>query len=314
MRISEINSILKENISSLTISTKKTDQKNYRITGLKKLLKAVSGLRSTGLFIEETEVVFSYLNNYQADYNDSVILNEKDHQEFQKKIGILNSVFTQSRRTTNELCRLNASSDISTSINIKLPDSYDLKKTGSYLVDLNLHLSQLLVNKYLNGDLKLTNFDRGSFWIEVALGSPAALSFFISLINYIYKCREREIDIKAQKIALEDMISEKKLRVQLRASLSKKIKNENEEDFMNLLVKYGIEANDNEYISRINNSTEKITEMLKDGLQVHPILEKTSKANDKLPDQTRLHNIMKQLALTKPEESDSTDSPASDVA
>ena len=96
------------------------------------------------------------------------------------------------------------------SISIKIPDEYTLEKIGKYFNDLQSKIYPLLIDKRIEGDFILENFDTGSKWIDVNLKSAKALGIIIALLtgamelaNQIQDFRLKELEIKERKQILQ---------------------------------------------------------------------------------------------------------------
>lgn len=179
------------------------------------------------------------------------------------------------------------------SISIKIPDEYTLEQIGEYFKDLQNKIYPLLIDKRIEGDFILKNFDTGSKWIDVNLKSIKALGVIIALLsgamelaNKIQDFRLKELEIQERKQKLEEK-SEKN------ESLKKEIehyeiylkieKNFNEERITNkaeeIYKKYFLENlsekenGDEELKIKINKALKSLTNYVIDGSYIRPAIE-----------------------------------------
>ncbi len=179
------------------------------------------------------------------------------------------------------------------SISIKIPDEYTLEKIGKYFNDLQSKIYPLLIDKRIEGDFILENFDTGSKWIDVNLKSAKALGIIIALLtgamelaNQIQDFRLKELEIKERKQKLEkksekneslkEEIKHYEIYLKIEEKFNEeKITNKAEEIYKKHFLKNSSEKEDGdeELKIKINKALQTLTNYVIDGSYIRPAIE-----------------------------------------
>lgn len=182
-------------------------------------------------------------------------------------------------------------------ISIKLPDTNDLKTISTYLNDIQLAISQVIINDDIGGELSVENWEDGSYWINLQLKSFAAVTIIASLAwssAVVYK--------KIQ----EGRMFEEHVR-------SLNIKNDSLEDIRNaqgealkLLILGEAKAiqdknfenqNDQETLERLKLCIKTFSELIEKGAEIHPALSAPEEVSNLFPDLSKLEQIASKTKL-----------------
>lgn len=290
MRLVEIHSLLKKIIPSLKFTSTPIDQNNIKLSDFREAICSIKRLNDSGLFRSQTQQILSIENLILAT-SEEIIINNNVLNNF---ANIFNSLKNKIYVLNETLRELLPEQNVD-SISIRLPDDINLRTAGQYLIDIEKILSQSLINEYIKGEVKLLSFDRGSEWIDIFLGSGLATSFFFGIVRFYYECKEREIQLRAKEDLVTDLHLQVEYREAIRNAILKKIEEENEKDFLDLLKTGGIPESDHEQRKRIELSTSMLGKMLEAGLQVHPSLNAPNELTNILPDPAKVLDLIKQL-------------------
>lgn len=94
------------------------------------------------------------------------------------------------------------------SISIKMPEKYTLGQIGEYFSDLQKTVYPLLIDKRINGDFILENFDTGSKWIDIAVKNASALLVIIGLMKEASEVAVNIQDFRLKQLEIEEKIQE----------------------------------------------------------------------------------------------------------
>ena len=180
------------------------------------------------------------------------------------------------------------------SISIKLPEPADLEALNKTMNTVQKYISQLIVNDTINGTIKVNHWEFGSFWIELAVGTPGAVTLISSAVwaaaviskkfneNKILEQQIRSMSIKNE--SLEDILeSQKKLTSQL-------IDNEAQ----NVLDKH-FEKDNFEQFERIKGTIKTFAKLIQDGAEIHPALMAPEKVQNLFPNYKKLDMVTSKI-------------------
>lgn len=176
------------------------------------------------------------------------------------------------------------------SVSIKLPDSYDVIEIGEIYKKIGKSLNQVITKEPINGNLKLSNFDNGSLWIDIMLGTTAAVHVFASIVWSASYCMKEykklkliEIEYEKNEISLENLKNIKDMNKEL---MKKYVEKESE----NILTEhYEITGQeDPDFLERMKNTIIEFSKLIEKGTEVHPALEVANEIKHEFPDLSKL--------------------------
>jgi hypothetical protein len=289
MRLRLIQKVLEATVNDLQVSFKGRNGDSYGITGLQSALNAVKKIQETGVLTAEIQQVFS--TGVCSTYFDELFVNEGTYNSFTRALQNLRERGDSLYYALQDLIQ----DDSQEIVSFRLPDSIQLDELTLLVDDLKKILEQSFVNEYINGKIDFQGFDRGSYWIEIGLGSLVAVGILGEMTRFIQDL----LDFQQKHRAREIMIQELDLQVEVRQSFSEALKKEldlfTSQGTQSLLRQAGIPENDHEINKRFEYSIGKLSQWMERGLEVHPSLTAPPETQRLFPDAERILESMKLL-------------------
>jgi hypothetical protein len=290
MRLSEVKAILQSiSVEESKLSFKHVDGTGYDVSNLaafKEFLRKVSSI-----FFYKNEV--EELTNsvlYTTSQNTIRVSTEKTRQISKNSNYICNSAEALQKALTSII----PESEENT-IHVKLPCSNDLHLMIKSITEFEKSINQVIVNDIINGYIKIKRWESGSFWIELILGSQAAVTLIAGVAwsaaviskkiteGKIIEQHVRSLGIKNE--SLEDLLQKQKEITDL--LLYHEVKN--------LQVKHFGTDNDNEITERLKLTTKTFAELIQQGAEVHPALNAPEQVQNVFPDFNQLDSLTTQI-------------------
>jgi len=182
------------------------------------------------------------------------------------------------------------------SIGIKLPKPSDYEGLVKTMSTFQKSISQVIIHKDIEGSLKINSWEFGSFWVDLALGTQAAVTV-VSSIAWSAAVISKKMN--------ENKVLEQTIR-------SMAIKNESLEDILEIQKKMtqtliDNEANsvytehfketDPEQFQRVKSSIKTFAKLIQDGAEIHPSLVAPEKVQNLFPNYKQLDLIASKIKL-----------------
>ncbi len=289
MRLKEIERILNEiNIEDVLLSIENTNQASPTLKNINKFKE----------FLEVVEQISIYDNEinrlkkselYQTS-QDSIQTNSTSAYALYSTAKYLTDSSSSLVLVFKEL--LPTSSQESISVKLPEPSNFeDLVKTMSVL---QKSISQVIVHKEIQGSIKINNWEFGSFWLDLFLGTQAAVAV-VSTIAWSAavvskKFNENkilEMTIRAMKIkneSLEDILDNQK-------EMTRKLI----ESETNLVLQKHFTDEDPEHYKRVEFTIKTFAKLIQDGAEVHPSLLAQEDVKNLFPNYKKLDTITSQI-------------------
>ena len=267
MRFIEIKIRLREILPNLAIKTARLSGANIKISAFKKAKEAIIQLKELSIFTEIINDILS-IEEISLAVHDEIVLPQNIANNFTSKFNQLKTHCAIFLKGLEELVPDQAEE----TINIKLPENGDLNSYAQLFEKIEKILSQLLINKYLNGEVKLIGFDTGTNWLMIFVGSNAAVMFLFQLMRFYFEFKERELSLKTKELLFEDLKLRHETRGEILSKIKEKLENEFEEGVDKIFSKYKIPADDIEYKQRVKYALNQFEGLLKQGIEIHPAL------------------------------------------
>lgn len=180
------------------------------------------------------------------------------------------------------------------SINIKLPEPSDFEALVKNMSTLQKSLSQVVVHKDIDGSVKINNWEHGSFWIELILGTQAAVAVVSSIAwaaavvckkyneNKILEKTIKAMDIKNE--SLEDILKSQKEMTKILIEAE-----------TNQVIDKHYKDRDPEHVKRVESTIKTFAKLIQDGAEVHPALMAPEDVQNLFPDYTKIESITSQI-------------------
>lgn len=183
------------------------------------------------------------------------------------------------------------------SIYIKLPCPKDFLSLISFQVDFEKSINQVITNDKINGNLKINSWESGSFWIELALGSQAAVALIagIAWSAAVISKKIKEGKILEQQVlsleikneSLQDILEKQKMVTDLLI----------QQEVRHLQVSHFDSDEDNEQFERLKMATKTFAELIQRGAEVHPALNAPEQAQNLFPNYKNIETLASQIKL-----------------
>jgi hypothetical protein len=287
MRLKQIQKILKQiDFEKCRLEGTFNKLKNHytftNINGFKRLLLELSSLE-----IYQKEINALNKSEIYLTSNDSLIVEQRAyHHILSLSRYLINSAEPLLRVFENFLPPSDESS-----VSIKLPDPSDFEALVKSMSILHKVTSQVVINDIIKGHVKISNWEFGSFWIELILGSQAAVALIASIswsaavITKKYKESEilekqiRSLEIKNE--SLEDILeSQKKLTNKLI-----------EQETSAVVVQHFGKDMETEYSERLKYAIKMFAELIQQGAEIHPALNAPETVQNLFPDFKKIGTI-----------------------
>jgi hypothetical protein len=199
--------------------------------------------------------------------NDDIKIQHQEGSKLQLKFENFKLLFTSFQNLLNDLIGETRSNVIS----VKLPKLNDLEGLANAANIFHKIFSQAIINDKINGEIKIDNVENGSIWLDIFLGTTAAVTLIGNIVwsaAVIYKkiqegrmFAEHVNSLKIKNESLEDIRVAQQITIDLMIeSEAKHIFSEN----------FG--GDDNEQIERLKNSIKLLSDQIDKGAEIHPAL------------------------------------------
>jgi hypothetical protein len=185
-------------------------------------------------------------------------------------------------------------------IAIQLPtDETSLCDVGKTMQHIEKLLQQVVVNEYVQGEVRLIAFDRGTNWVEIYVGSLAAVSLIGAIVRLIYDIRLKNVDIATRREVFRSI----KLETDLAAAAEKALEAE-----LNALVKAGaahaakvggIPDTSHDLLERIKFVVAELGVLVSRGARIVPSLSAPVDQQSEFPEAKQIAAAMQQLTAPK---------------
>lgn len=299
MLLSRIQKTLQENINKLNVKTEGVQgSHNLKFTNYRAAIDATKNIKQTGILQQNAKQILN--SEIALSVEKSIIVSQNTGKAFQQSL---------SRLKTNAETILSFLDEFlekptENSILVKLPETNDIKKVSKILLDLNKALEQSLLIEELEAKIELVEFQKGSKWMVIALGSMFAFNFLAQMVRLIYEIRSKEIEIESKRQVIRTLRIQNEARQsaleafqeEIINNFEKEIKNEYSEGLDNIIKSAGVSEVSSEYRSRLKLSIEILKDLIFSGLEIQPaLLNNENNDHDGFPDPKQLMNILDKL-------------------
>ena len=285
MKIKELKNIFSDIIKELNFEYK--ENPNNAVTLFTKLTgfrNAINKLETTGLLTKEVKELHSSV--IFTTNRDNASLNTKEARELIIKTDNLYNLVSSLDSTFKEI----GGEVNDNSISIKLPEVTDFEDLSKFSSDFHKILNQSIVNDEINGQVRIDSVENGSIWLDVYLGSSAAVTLIGSLTwsaavifkklkeGQLIEQHVRSLEIKND--SLKEIQEKQKQALDLMIDAeAKSLYNEN------------FKGDNNEQIGRLKLSVKMLSSLIEKGAEIHPALNQPEKVTNLFPDMKKLNAI-----------------------
>lgn len=245
---------------------------------------AVLNIETSGLLKSEIKKIMS--GPIFSTAKDSLDINFGEGRQLKNEVDQLTTLSNSLLTSFNELGGITDPN----SLNIKLPEISDFEDLSQASKTFHTILSQSIIDEEIGGQVKITSVENGSIWLEVFVGTSAAVSLVGGLawaaavvFKKIQEGRIIEEHVKSLKIKNESL---KEIQTKQKEQLTQLVEAEAEN-----LVNEIFSENKNEKIERMKHSIKLLSELLENGAEVHPALNQPESVKNLFPDLKNLHSL-----------------------
>jgi hypothetical protein len=184
-----------------------------------------------------------------------------------------------------------------TTIAIKLPTTSDIEEIIKYLGEINTAISQNIINGEINGKVELKDWQPGSLWLYIGLGSIAAVKIVMGIVWASAVIRKKQQEARIIEKLADGLEIKNQTLDELRKGAQEQIKLLIEAEAKNLAA-HNFEKDDNrEQIERLKLGIKTFTDLIEKGMEVHPALKTPENVKNLFPDFNKLDSIESQTKL-----------------
>lgn len=298
MRLAEIRHILLSEHDCFKVTAQGIpNSPNGNLSNHQKAVKAARLIQKTGILQDETAKVLEH-DEIVNSVSDKIVVHVNTLNSFQSALTDLHLKTLIIIKFLNEYV---GEQPVDT-VSVKLPSHKDIDSVARNMTTLKLALDQALLHEPINGHVELISFERGSNWIELSVGGMVAYSFIGGMLKLIYASKEKEIDLDLKRemvrsVRIQNDSKESLLMAQ--ETILNALDRELEEHYANsvgaLLSEHNISDDDKEYPARLGHSLRLLSELISEGVEVHPTLISQESTMNAFPDPQKLVHTLGSL-------------------
>ena len=289
VRLSKLNQLIHTyDINNASLSIIYFNDKEYKVTNIQKFKLFLTDIKSLHLYRDELNRLFN--SSLYKTTNDELYIQKKEANEIQAiakylidSFKALSKVLPQIVPTIHE-----------NALDIKLPVPQNFSELNTTLSLIDKILTQVLVNDKIKGKLDIKYWEYGSFWIELIVGTPAAISLVAGIAWSAAVISKKRVEVtmfeeqartlKLKNDSLDDILNAQK----------EIIKNLIHDEAIGLLSKH-FNNEDNEQRERIKYAIREFATLIQNGAEIHPSLETPENVKNLFPDFKQLESIQSKV-------------------
>ena len=284
MKIKKLRNVFSELMSELSINSKENTNSTISFSGLNKFRIAINKLETTELLTNEINDIRKsaiFITN-----NDTTLLNSSEGRNLKLKIDNLIRLVISLNSTFEKLG--GASND--NSVSIKLPEVIDFDDLSKFSSEFHKILNQSIVNEQIDGQVRIDSVENGSIWLDVYLGSAAAVSLigglaWASAVVFKKIQEGRLIKKHVESLGIKNE-SIKEIQLKQKEALDLMISAEAAN-----LYNDNFEGTNNEQIERLKFSIKMFSNLIDKGAEIHPALNQPESVKNLYPKMNNLKNL-----------------------
>lgn len=289
MRFKEIEKLLSiVDFNHVTLDIDNTGTSSPRLKNIKAFKLFIEIVGKTSIYDDEIDILKQSML-YQTSQDSLVVTNDVGVDIYRRSKYLVDSSSALSLVFSKLLPPSSPESII-----VKLPEPSDFEALVKTMSVLQTSISQVIVHKEIDGSIKINSWEFGSFWLDLFLGTSAAVSVVSSIAwsaaviskkfneDKILEATVRAMEIKNE--SLEDILeSQKALTRQLIDNETKSVIDEH------------FTESDPEHSKRVEFSIKTLAKLIQEGAQVHPSLLAPEEVSNLFPNYKKLDSITSKI-------------------
>jgi hypothetical protein len=278
MRLREIQKIISDNVGQIVINAMGVANNQYQMSNIIVAKQSILNLIPLNLF--ENEITSLKQTNFFSYAAETVQTTQQEYQIIQNNISNIRKKAEQLLSSLNESLKSGQLEE--NSVSIKISNQLTLDGLSDILEKLKKVISLPLSEYEQGGEAKITNFDNGTFWIDVLLPTSGCVTLIGSIAwagAVIYKkyqeafaFKEYADTLKIQKEHLDELkkAAQKKIDLDVEAE-AKLIQNE------------FYKSEDLEQLARLKLSIKEYSELILKGIEIQPSIAASEQVSNLFP-------------------------------
>lgn len=289
MRLNFIKFVLEQiDFEKSAIVPKNEGGGNWTIKNINKFKTLIDTLEPVEIFNEEIREIKS--TELYGTSQDSLLVPYEKEQQLFAKADYLVKASASLVRVSKKLIP----PSLEESISIKLPEPSDFESLIKSMSMLQTAVSQVVINDEIEGSVKITHWEYGTFWVELFLGTQAAVALIASIgwsaavvakkinENKILEQHVRSLEIKND--SLNDILEGQK-----------KLTNHLIEQEAQAISSQHFTKSDGENLERVKLAINSFAFLIQKGAEIHPALSAPEKVQNLFPKFDQLGSITSQI-------------------
>lgn len=250
----------------------------YYIGNILALKSSLLELNKVNLFDEKEKRLLSPIFNSMGDkisFN-----NNNSYSELLKLLNEIGFTIYLLNNWFQKFMPENIDEDSSSIVNIKLPNIHNFDDLNKVANELRLAFSAI-VNEYEGGKIEIIQFDHGSYWLILKVGTALTLISALAWSGAVVA--KKTIECKNAYEIYQNASIRNDLLEELEQANEKLINIVIEQE-AKLIQQEHFKKEDNEQLERIKNSIYNISELIIRGTEIHPALAAPEEVQNLFPD------------------------------
>jgi len=288
MRLRRIKQTLEENMVHLNYNREYLtgNQPGCLYSNIINLKSAIQKIKNHGLYVAliseiETSIIFT------TSQDEIILTDGKEDTRLKKSLEVVRSGCTALLMVLKEL--YSEKEDDST-IYVLMPKIKDLEDLSKKSKILHNAISQSILDPTINGTIKVRDYDIGSLWIIMTVGSITAVKLIGGLVWAAAVIRKRKMDFKTLEQHVKRLEIKTESMADLKDAQEKQLEVSLEAEASNLVSQF-FRGGNAERIERVKYSIKLISDLMDKGVEIHPALNASKAVGNMFPDYSNISLI-----------------------
>lgn len=203
MRLRETRDLLKKYGYLIEYSEEKLSNGDYHVYGLQRAINAIDNLAVLGIFDGDIKRLKFFETIYLSrNSEDKMRLSQDNHHAIKRIIDTAREKVDGYQKLISNSIPEREENVVS----IKLPQYNDLNDLSKFFKELDNAMHTGLATQNFQDEYKLQNFDTGSLWIDIIMGSSAVVGFLGELITTAMNVKEKSYQVQITQNLLEQQL------------------------------------------------------------------------------------------------------------
>jgi hypothetical protein len=294
MRLRDIAELLRTTLPTFAFHSAGQTGNNWYVTGYRAAVLSARKLNDAGVLVKDTSRMLSITEIAQHVENE-ITVSANAYNSFNGAMQRVRQRGEILLETLDEMLEGEAAEQIA----IRLPDETDLSDVGELLQLLEKLLNQVVVNEYVKGEVRLISFDRGSNWLELYLGTIAAVSAVGAIVRLIYQMGVKALDLASRREVFRSLKLETDLAAAAERALEAEFAATFEAGALHVVKVAGAPEADNDFRERIKYVVDTLTPLVNRGLLIRASLTAPPETQAEFPEPRLIAEAIKELGTPK---------------